>query len=407
MYISEGIPYGFTSAAMVAYMRSQGVGLDSIGLFVAALFIPWSFKWVWAPLVDLFRFNRLGGRKAWIAFCTGMMLVTLAAVLLLDVSRNFQWLLVFIIVHNLFAATQDVAIDSLAVSTLEPDERSRGNGFMFGGQYAGIALGGAGAISLFGVIGFEATVLVMCLFLAINLGFIFLFIRDPDIDRAASEHGLWETVRGFFLELRIGFLGSGRGPKLAFLFALLPVGAIALAYATLSTIQVDYGLQEAEISKVTAMNTILAATGCVIGGILGDRFGVKRVLFIAYIATTVPTLALAFAIQESGLDGISFTMLAGAIGAHGFVYGIAFGLHAAIFMGVANPAVGATMFTAFMAMSNIAISYTNYWQGRVAENADYARVLFLDAAIMLLPLAMIPFLQDRQEPAAVVPTKPD
>ncbi|MEM8683395.1 MAG: hypothetical protein AAGF72_08200, partial [Pseudomonadota bacterium] len=124
-------------------------------------------------------------------------------------------------------------------------------------------------------------------------------------------------------------------------------------------------------------------------------------------ATTVPTLALAFAIQESGLDGISFTMLAGAIGAHGFVYGIAFGLHAAIFMGVANPAVGATMFTAFMAMSNIAISYTNYWQGRVAENADYARVLFLDAAIMLLPLAMIPFLQDRQEPAAVVPTKPD
>ncbi len=407
MYISEGIPYGFTSAAMVAYMRSQGVALDDIGLFVAALFIPWSFKWAWAPLVDLFRFNALGGRKAWIALCTSMMLLTLAAVLLMDVSQNFQWLLVFIVVHNLFAATQDVAIDSLAVSTLQPDERSRGNGFMFGGQYTGIALGGAGAISLFGLIGFEATVVVMCLFLALNLCFILLFIRDPDTERAASKESFRKTVISFFLELRIGFLGSGPGPKLAFLFALLPVGAIALAYATLSTIQVDYGLDEAGISKVTAINTILAATGCVIGGLLGDRFGIKRIMFVAYLATALPTLTLAFAIQSSGLEGLSYTMLAGAIGAHGFIYGVAFGLHAAIFMGVANPAVGATMFTAFMAMSNIAISYTNYWQGQVAENIDYAAVLFFDAAIMLLPLAMIPFLRDRKEIPVGLPAKPD
>ncbi len=407
MYISEGIPYGFTSAAMVAYMRSEGVSLDNIGLFVAALFIPWSFKWAWAPLVDLFRFNKLGGRKAWIAFCTSMMLITLAAVLLLDVSQNFQWLLVFIVVNNVFAATQDVAIDSLAVSTLKADERSRGNGFMFGGQYSGIALGGAGAIALFGIIGFEATVLVMCLFLAVNLAFILLFIRDPDIERTASKGGFGKTVMGFALELRIGFFGSGPGPKLGFLFALLPVGAIALAYATLSTIQVDFGLDEAGVSKVMAMNTILAATGCVVGGILGDRFGIKRILFVAYLATAVPTLVLAFAIQSNGLDGISYTMLAGSIAAHGFVYGVAFGLHAAVFMGMANPAVGATMFTAFMAMSNIAISYTNYWQGQVAEQFDYARVLFFDAAVMLLPLLLIPFLRDRKENPVELPQKPD
>ena len=407
MYISEGIPYGFTSAAMVAYMRSEGVSLDNIGLFVAALFIPWSFKWAWAPLVDLFRFNKLGGRKAWIAFCTSMMLITLAAVLLLDVSQNFQWLLVFIVVNNVFAATQDVAIDSLAVSTLKADERSRGNGFMFCGQYSGIALGGAGAIALFGIIGFEATVLVMCLFLAVNLAFILLFIRDPDIERTASKGGFGKTVMGFALELRIGFFGSGPGPKLGFLFALLPVGAIALAYATLSTIQVDFGLDEAGVSKVMAMNTILAATGCVVGGILGDRFGIKRILFVAYLATAVPTLVLAFAIQSNGLDGISYTMLAGSIAAHGFVYGVAFGLHAAVFMGMANPAVGATMFTAFMAMSNIAISYTNYWQGQVAEQFDYARVLFFDAAVMLLPLLLIPFLRDRKENPVELPQKPD
>ncbi|MFT7653335.1 MAG: PAT family beta-lactamase induction signal transducer AmpG, partial [Candidatus Azotimanducaceae bacterium] len=135
MYISEGIPFGFTSAAIVAYLRSQGFALDDIGLFVAALFLPWSFKWAWAPLVDLFRFNHLGGRKAWIVACTVMMVLTLSLIQLLDVADDFRLLLSLVVFHNIFAATQDVAIDSLAVSTLEADERARGNGFMFGGQY--------------------------------------------------------------------------------------------------------------------------------------------------------------------------------------------------------------------------------------------------------------------------------
>ncbi|MDH3513101.1 MAG: hypothetical protein OER85_19860 [Gammaproteobacteria bacterium] len=48
-YISEGIPYGFTSTAMVAFMRSERLSLELIGTFVAALFLPWAFKWAWAP----------------------------------------------------------------------------------------------------------------------------------------------------------------------------------------------------------------------------------------------------------------------------------------------------------------------------------------------------------------------
>lgn len=41
LYISEGIPYGFTSVAMVAFMRQQGVSLELIGTFVAALCHAW------------------------------------------------------------------------------------------------------------------------------------------------------------------------------------------------------------------------------------------------------------------------------------------------------------------------------------------------------------------------------
>lgn len=53
LYISEGIPYGFSSTAMAAFMRIEGLSLEQIGAFVAAIFVPWSFKWVWAPMIDI------------------------------------------------------------------------------------------------------------------------------------------------------------------------------------------------------------------------------------------------------------------------------------------------------------------------------------------------------------------
>jgi predicted MFS family arabinose efflux permease len=73
-----------------------------------------------------------------------------------------------------------------------------------------------------------------------------------------------------------------------------------------------------------------------------------------------------------------------------------FGAHKGVFMGMTNPAVAATQFTAFMAMSNLAISYSNYWQGIVAERFGYSAVLYFDALIMLVPLAVIPFLKNRE-----------
>ena len=76
MYISEGIPYGFTSITMVALMRIEGLSIEKIGMFVAALFLPWAFKWMAAPLIDLIKLNRYGGRKAWIIICTCLMIIT-------------------------------------------------------------------------------------------------------------------------------------------------------------------------------------------------------------------------------------------------------------------------------------------------------------------------------------------
>ena len=111
LYISEGIPYGFTSIAMVAIMRTEGISVFKIGVFSAALLIPWSFKFAWAPAIDLIKLHRFGGRKAWILFCTTMMIATLISAAQIDFHANFQLLLAMVVLNNFFCATQDVAID--------------------------------------------------------------------------------------------------------------------------------------------------------------------------------------------------------------------------------------------------------------------------------------------------------
>ena len=403
LYISEGIPYGFTSTAMVAFMRTQGLSLEQIGTFVAALFLPWAFKWIWAPLIDLVKLNRFGGRKAWIVFCTTLMTVTLLITAAVDFVEDFQMLLMMVVLNNFFCATQDVAIDSLAVSTLKEEERARGNGFMFGGQYFGIALGGGGAVFVFGFWGFDVALMYISSLLVLNLLFVVFFVKDPDAASAVVERNgdvLGKFVRelkSFLHKLYVSFFKSGRGPKVGLLFSVLPVGAMALAYAILGTIQVDYGLVETQIAEISVYNTICGAVGCLIGGVLGDRFGIKRMLALFYALTIVPTLVLATQISSVGLEAISIQLLYGVIMAHGFIYGMAFAVHAAVFMGMTNPAVAATQFTAFMAMSNLAISMGNYWQGVVAERVDYAMVFYVDSLLMLIPLMVIPFLRNREE----------
>jgi PAT family beta-lactamase induction signal transducer AmpG len=310
-----------------------------------------------------------------------------------------------IVLNNFFCATQDVAIDSLAVSTLRESERGRGNGFMFGGQYFGIALGGGGAVYVFGLWGFNAALMYVSGLMFLSWLFVLFFIRDPDVSHGPVRRSvsilskLGTELKAFLRELHTSFVHSGRGPKMGLLFAVLPAGAMSLAYAMLSTIQVDYGLGQMQIARISVYNTIAGAVGCIIGGWLGDRYGVRRILAIFVVLTALPTVLLANEIRLVGLTDVPLATLYGAIIGHGFIFGMMFGPRIATFMGMTNPVVGATQFTAFMGMSGLAISYGNYWQGQLAEAHGYVPMLYLDALFMLASLAVIPFLKDR-EPAA-------
>ena len=60
LYVTEGIPLGFTATAMATQMRRQGVGPVEIGAFVGSLYLPWAFKWIAGHFVDTLTLHRFG-----------------------------------------------------------------------------------------------------------------------------------------------------------------------------------------------------------------------------------------------------------------------------------------------------------------------------------------------------------
>ena len=136
LYVTEGIPQGFTATAVAAQMRRQGVSAQEIGLFVGSLYLPWAWKWSVAPLVDLVSVRRFGARRFWILLCQLAMIATLLLSMSVDFATQLQMFTSIILIHNCFGATQDVAIDALACDVLSEHERGMANGVMFSGAFS-------------------------------------------------------------------------------------------------------------------------------------------------------------------------------------------------------------------------------------------------------------------------------
>src|ERR1700754_4909965 len=157
LYMTEGIPLGFAATAVATQLRRQNVGPAEIGAFVGSFYLPWAFKWAFGPVIDVFASDRLGRRRGWIIGTQIMMAVTLLSTVLLTLPQQLGLFTIILLVHNTFCAMQDVAIDALAVNTLQEQERGLANGLMFGGASIGQLVGGSGVLFLTSVTGFQST----------------------------------------------------------------------------------------------------------------------------------------------------------------------------------------------------------------------------------------------------------
>ena len=106
---ASGFPFGLINEALPVYLRSGGASLVDVGLVAAATF-PWTFKFLWAPVLD-----RTGTRKQWIAGCLILLVLVIPLIARVDASQHAQVFFGLIVLAVTLSATQDVAIDAFTI----------------------------------------------------------------------------------------------------------------------------------------------------------------------------------------------------------------------------------------------------------------------------------------------------
>ncbi len=410
LYVSEGIPLGFTATVIATHMRRDGVDPAVIGAYVGSLYLPWAFKWAFGPIVDTITSTRFGRRRTWIVGAQLGMMLTLLAAMPIDFSNAIGLFIGVMVIHNVCAATQDVAIDALAVQVLPTSERGAANGFMFAGQSVGQAIGGSGILLVAGSLPLQSTFVLVVGLLALILVCVSWRLREsadgaPPWSLAGRALAPWTRIArqlaAFSRTAGRAFV-STRAAALGVVFAALPLGAYALALSLQSNLAVELGLSNSEIGKLGLFSSLMSAVGCVAGGWLSDRYGRRRMLAVFIALTAIPGVWLALTMQHAGfiapghVPGVDDAAVVSAFWilciAYNFASGLTYGSASALFMDITTPAVAATQFTAYMALGNLVTSYTALWQGFAIVQYGYPITLAFDAAFGMISMLVLPWL---------------
>jgi PAT family beta-lactamase induction signal transducer AmpG len=169
------------------------------------------------------------------------------------------------------------------------------------------------------------------------------------------------------------------------------MGTMGLGLALQSTLAVALGMEDAPIGQLAMVSQFIGAAGCILGGWLSDRMGRRRstALFVGLMA--VPNILLAIAIRDTGLGPEAVPAFWAACLGYQFAQGLMYGSATALYMDITTPAVAATQFTAYMALSNLASSGSAWWQGHAIERFGYPVTLGLDVAVGFACLLVLPF----------------
>ena len=186
LYLAHALPLYFYNVALPAILRHQGVDLRWIGM-LSLLYIPWAFKFFWAPLIDRFYFKKLGKRKTWLLFTQIALVLGVVALALTQFDYGLG---VFVIVGlwiSTFAANQDIAIDGYTVETFSESEYRLGSMAQSIGVALGSMVGGAATLWLYELYGWQTALISLAAMTALTMLAIFQIKEKSNVEKISKQ----------------------------------------------------------------------------------------------------------------------------------------------------------------------------------------------------------------------------
>lgn len=381
LYVAQGVPFGFVTVAIPIYLATR-VEQGSISSLVATVLLPWSLKWLVAPIIDRVVIGRFGRRRPWILIGQLGMGATLVGLIGVDPVEARGAFIGLLLAHNAFAALQDIAVDAWAVDIVPEEDRGAVQSVMFAGKYIGIAAGGAPLSWMIRHHGFAAVAGAQAIMI-LAIGALVLFARE--VEGAAGERRLltWKALVGTFTML---------APGLALLYAVVDrIGTNMVGAVMLPLVRGEAGYSPASAELASAWMLGGTIVGCLLGGLVSDHLGRRRTIALATLVTAALYLLFAVAPDLRASFGILCIFLVAMSLAEGFLITA----QNSLFMDLCNPAIGGTQFTAYMSASNICGAWSIAASGPLAGEAGRIGVIAVAAGAQLAGLLFLRWLDPR------------
>jgi len=408
LYVMQGIPSGFALAAVYNFLIGQGLSARAVGSFAAVVGLPWTFQFVWGPLIDKYQYSIIGHRKQWVVLTQLVaMLASLSLLLVHDPVRELTLLGLVFFVHSVFASIQDASVDAIAISVVPVAERGRVNAFMRAGSLAGWAMGGAALSYLLHHGGFGRAALVQSLVL---LAFTVLtfFIKLERTDHLLPQFGAGQRPDQ-------PVLSEEENPSLGWLFrelwrsmvekhSIRAFAIIILSYLAASlfgnayTFYLIHSLRWADTQVSMLQGTwgsLLSFAVLMSGGVLVDRLGAGRLQ--RWVLIVMASFLLLFSCMAAGwgIDAVGFAGLAMVNLADPLLSVSAMPL----LMAYCRPKIEGSQFTTYMALVNLCTVTASYLNGWLLDLTTAPRI-GLGCGLLLTGLVLALYRLDPNSKAA-------
>ena len=316
MGFSSGLPLLLTITVLQAWMKAEGVDLTIIG-FMSLVGLPYTVKFLWAPVMDRFTLPFLGRRRGWLLTAQAAMI---CSTILLGISdpKNPWMIAVAAFLVTFFSASQDIVVDAYRREDLADNELGLGSSLYVNGYRVGMLLASGGGLIMADHMSFSAVYIIMAA--CMLAGVVTTLLTPEPVILIETPKSLKEAV---FNPLTEYF--SRQGAWLILAFILLYKIGDTMASAMTTPFYLDTGFSMTEIGTVVKLFGFWATIiGSLLGGVMMLSLGIYRSLWIFGFFQAISTAGFALlaniGYSVPALAGvITFENLSGGMGTAAYV----------------------------------------------------------------------------------------
>ncbi|HEY3745124.1 MAG TPA: AmpG family muropeptide MFS transporter [Gemmatimonadaceae bacterium] len=381
---SSGLPFYLTSKTLQAWMTTAKVDLATIGFF-SLVTLPYSLKFVWAPVMDRYVPPFLGRRRGWVLITQLALLVAIGAMSLHDPQQGLRMLAVNAIAIAFFSASQDISLDAYRTDVLQDREMGAGAAVFVLGYRIAMITTGALAFFLADRMPWQTVYLILASLILIGVATTF-FAPEPVLNDAPPK-SLAEAVVLPFADFfqRAGVVRA----LLVLLFIVVYKYSDSLAGSMTTPFLLQAGFSQSEVGAVfLGAGVIATILGVLAGGAVIGKVGINRSLWIFVVFQGLSNLTY----YVLSLAEKNHTLMVTAVVVENFGLGLVTAAMTAFLMAMCNKRFTATQFALLSSLMAASRDILVAPAGKIAEGLGWPSFFLITVAMAIPPLLLLPLI---------------